>query len=287
MSENSIDKITENNNFMFWNDLLQKLIIISVAIISFIPFLWIVMSAFKDRMDIMSPTIRLFFTPTFSNFIEAFGPTGKFTEYLINSLVIAISNVIICLVAGVPAAYAFSRFYVLGAKHFYFYILTTRMCPAIAIGLPLYILFKGFNLLGTIPGIVLAHSTFNLALIIYLMKSMFDGIPKEIDRAALVDGYSEVEVFVKIILPIARPSVIASAFLAFIYSWNEFLFSMLLGGQSARTLPASFPGLVTALGTYWGQLCAAATVVSIPVIILAILMQKYLVQGLTLGAVKG
>jgi len=284
MSINS--KETNSKKHFLWANILKVTLIILVTLISLIPFLWIVMSAFKDRMEIMSPTLKLFFKPTLSNFKEAFG-SGGFSIYLRNSLIVAISNVVLCLITGIPAAYSFSRYYILGAKHLFFYVLTTRMCPGIAIGLPLYVLFDRLSLLGTTPGIILAHVTFNLALVIYLMKSLFDAIPKEVDRAALVDGYSEWQVFTRVILPIAKPSIMATAFLAFIYSWNEFLFAMLLGGQTARTLPASFPGLVTALGTYWGQLCAAATVVAIPVIILALFVQKYLVQGLTLGAVKG
>ena len=284
MSINS--KETNNKKHFLWANILKVTLIILVTLISLIPFLWIVMSAFKDRMEIMSPTLKLFFKPTLSNFKEAFG-SGGFSIYLRNSLIVAISNIALCIITGIPAAYSFSRYYILGAKHLFFYVLTTRMCPGIAIGLPLYVLFDRLNLLGTTPGIILAHVTFNLALVIYLMKSLFDAIPKEVDRAALVDGYSEWQVFTRVILPIAKPSIMATAFLAFIYSWNEFLFAMLLGGQTARTLPASFPGLVTALGTYWGQLCAAATVVAIPVIILALFVQKYLVQGLTLGAVKG
>lgn len=282
----TINQKTSENKLTLLN-IVKTAFIILVALISFLPFLWIVMSAFKSRMDIMSPSLKLFFTPTLSNFVEAFGPSGGFAFYLKNSLVVAISNVILCLVVGVPAAYSFSRYYILGAKHFYFYILTTRMCPGVAVAVPLYILFNKLGLLGKLIGVVLAHSTFNLALVVYLMKSLFDAIPKEIDRAALVDGYSEWQVFSRVILPIARPSIASAAFLSFIFSWNEFLFAMLLGGQDARTLPAAFPGLVTALGTYWGQLCAASAVVAIPVIILVLFIQKYLVQGLTLGAVKG
>ncbi|MDD3655790.1 MAG: carbohydrate ABC transporter permease [Atribacterota bacterium] len=268
-------------------NIIGTILVIIVALISVIPFLWIVMSAFKDRMDIMSPTISLFFKPTLANFKDAFGSSGGFSIYLRNSLIIGIANVILCLITGVPAAYSFSRYYILGAKHLYFYILTTRMCPGVAVALPLYIWFKNLNILGTIPGVILAHTTFNLALVIYLMKSLFDAIPKEIDRAALVDGYSEWQVFTKVILPIAKPAIASTAFLAFIYSWNEFLFALILGGRAARTLPSAFPGLVTALGTYWGQLCAVSAVVAIPVILMAVFLQRYLVQGLTLGAVKG
>ncbi|MDH3472891.1 MAG: carbohydrate ABC transporter permease [Rhodospirillales bacterium] len=257
-----------------------------IAFVSFIPFLWIMLSAFKVRTDIMSPTLSFFFSPTLSNFVDAF-VEGDFGIYLWNSTMVGVGTVILCLVTGVPAAYAFSRFYVLGKKHLYFFVLTTRMAPAIAVALPLYIVFKNLYLLGSIPGVILAHATFTLALVIYLMKGLFDEIPREIDQASLVDGYSEWQTFLYVILPISRSSIAATGFLAFIFSWNEFLFALLLGGTDARTLPAAFPGLVTPLGTYWGQLCAAAFAVAIPVIILATLIQKYLVKGLTLGAVKG
>lgn len=257
-----------------------------VAFVSVIPFLWIMMSAFKVRTDIMSPTLSFFFSPTLSNFVDAF-VEGDFGIYLWNSTMVGVGTVILCLVTGVPAAYAFSRFHVLGKKHLYFFILTTRMAPAIAVALPLYIVFKNLYLLGSIPGVILAHTTFTLALVIYLMKGLFDEVPREIDQAALVDGYSEWQTFLYVILPISRASIAATGFLAFIFSWNEFLFALLLGGTDARTLPAAFPGLVTPLGTYWGQLCAAAFAVAIPVIILATFIQKYLVKGLTLGAVKG
>lgn len=257
-----------------------------IAIVSFIPFLWIMMSAFKVRTDIMSPTLGFFFSPTLSNFVDAF-VEGDFGTYLRNSTIVGVGTVILCLVTGVPAAYAFSRFHVLGKKHLYFFVLTTRMAPAIAVALPLYIVFKNLYLLGSIPGVILAHATFTLALVIYLMKGLFDEVPREIDQAALVDGYSEWQTFLYVILPISRSSIVATGFLAFIFSWNEFLFALLLGGTDARTLPAAFPGLVTPLGTYWGQLCAAAFAVAIPVIILATFIQKYLVKGLTLGAVKG
>ena len=265
---------------------LRVAFLFAVALVSFVPFLWIVMSAFKVRTDIMSPTVSFFFSPTLSNFSAAF-IKGDFGVYLLNSTIVGVGTVVLCLVTGVPAAYAFSRFSVLGKKHLYFFILTTRMAPAVAVVLPLYIVFQNLGLLGTIPGVILAHTTFTLALVVYLMKGLFDEVPKEIDQAALVDGYSEWQTFLYVILPISRSSIAATGFLAFIFSWNEFLFALLLGGTEARTLPAAFPGLVTPLGTYWGQLCAAAFAVAIPVIILATLIQRYLVKGLTLGAVKG
>ena len=259
--------------------------IIIITLISFIPFLWLILTSFKFRTDILSPVLKLFFNPTLSNYTKAF-VEGEFSTYFLNSLTIATGNVILCLFIGLPAAYAFSRFKVFGEKHIFFYVLSTRMAPAIALVLPLYMFFKQIGILGTSAAVIIAHATFNLALVIYLMKNFFNDIPKEIDEAALVDGASEFDIFLKIILPNAKSGVIVVAIITFLFSWNEFLFTLLIGGSNTTTLTAAFPGLVTPLGTYWGQLAAVSVVVSLPVIISVWYLQKHLVRGLTFGAIK-
>ena len=259
--------------------------IIITTLVSFIPFLWLILTSFKFRTDILSPVLKLFFTPTLSNYIKAF-VEGEFSTYFLNSITIATGNVILCLFIGLPAAYAFSRFKVFGEKHIFFYVLSTRMAPAIALVLPLYMFFKQIGILGTSAAVIIAHATFNLALVIYLMKNFFNDIPKEIDEAALVDGASEFDIFLKIVLPNAKSGVIVVAIITFLFSWNEFLFTLLIGGSNTTTLTAAFPGLVTPLGTYWGQLAAVSVVVSLPVIISVWFLQKHLVRGLTFGAVK-
>ena len=259
--------------------------ILLTTIVSFIPFLWLILTSFKFRTDILSPVLKLFFTPTFSNYIKAF-IEGEFSTYFVNSMTIAVCNVILCLFIGLPAAYAFSRFKVFGEKHIFFYVLSTRMAPAIALVLPLYIFFKQIGILGTTTAVVIAHATFNLALVIYLMKNFFNDIPREIDEAALVDGASEFDIFLKIILPNAKSGIIVVAIITFLFSWNEFLFTLLIGGSYTMTLTAAFPGLVTPLGTYWGQLAAVSVVVSLPVIFTVWYLQKHLVRGLTFGAIK-
>ena len=258
--------------------------ILLTTIVSFIPFLWLILTSFKFRTDILSPVLKLFFTPTFSNYIKAF-IEGEFSTYFVNSMTIAVCNVILCLFIGLPAAYAFSRFKVFGEKHIFFYVLSTRMAPAIALVLPLYIFFKQIGILGTTTAVVIAHATFNLALVIYLMKNFFNDIPREIDEAALVDGASEFDIFLKIILPNAKSGIIVVAIITFLFSWNEFLFTLLIGGSYTMTLTAAFPGLVTPLGTYWGQLAAVSVVVSLPVIFTVWYLQKHLVRGLTFGAI--
>ncbi len=263
----------------------EIIFIILVTLISFIPFLWLILTSFKFRTDILSPVLKLFFSPTLSNYTKAF-VEGEFSTYFLNSFTIATGNVILCLFIGLPAAYAFSRFKVFGEKHIFFYVLSTRMAPAIALVLPLYMFFKQIGILGTTAAVIIAHATFNLALVIYLMKNFFNDIPREIDEAALVDGASEFDIFLKIILPNAKSGIIVVAIITFLFSWNEFLFTLLIGGSNTTTLTAAFPGLVTPLGTYWGQLAAVSVVVSLPVIISVWYLQKHLVRGLTFGAIK-
>jgi multiple sugar transport system permease protein len=259
--------------------------IVSVTVLALIPFLWLILTAFKERTDILSPVPTLWFTPTLSNFYEAFF-VGEFGRYLRNSMVVASGTVLICLLVGLPAAYAFSRFRVFGEKHLFFYVLTTRMAPGIALVLPLYMFFQTIGLLGTVWAVMISHTTFNLALVIYLMRNFFEDIPKALDEAALTEGATEWQVFWRIILPLARPGIAVTAVLAFLFSWNEFLFALMIGGAYAQTLPAGFPGLVTPLGTYWGQLAAVSVVVSLPVLILVWFVQRHLARGLTFGAVK-
>ena len=260
-------------------------LILVVTAFTLVPFLWLVMTAFKERTAILSPVLRLGFEPTWSNFYDAF-VTGEFDRSLANSLIIASGSVAICMGVGVPAAYAFSRFRIFGEKHLYFYVLTTRMAPAIAMVLPLYMFFQSLGLLGTVWGVMVAHTTFNLALVIYLMRNFFDDIPRALDEAALIDGATEWHVFWHVVLPLARPGMAVTTVLAFLFSWNEFLFAMMIGGTTAQTLPAGFPGLVTPLGTYWGQLAAVSVVVSIPVLLLVWMVQRHLARGLTFGAVR-
>ncbi len=275
----------KNSKFTSTIKYFEIFFIILTTLISFIPFLWLILTSFKFRTDILSPVLKLFFSPTLSNYIKAF-VEGEFSTYFLNSLTIATGNVILCLFIGLPAAYAFSRFKVFGEKHIFFYVLSTRMAPAIALVLPLYMFFKQIGILGTTAAVIIAHATFNLALVIYLMKNFFNDIPKEIDEAALVDGASEFDIFLKLIIPNAKSGIIVVAIITFLFSWNEFLFTLLIGGSNAMTLTAAFPGLVTPLGTYWGQLAAVSVVVSLPVIISVWYLQKHLVRGLTFGAIK-
>jgi multiple sugar transport system permease protein len=257
-----------------------------LVVVNVVPWLWMWMAAFKNRTQILSPDPVWIFTPTFENFPAVFLDRG-FALFLRNSLIVAGGTLILCLLVGIPAAYAFSRFRIPGGKHLFFFILSTRMAPPVVIALPLYLLFRNLGLLATHWAVILAHTTFTLAFVVWMMKGFFDEMPTAIEAAAMTDGYTRFQTFRRIILPVAKPGIVATSTFAFLFSWNEFLLALVLAGQNARTLPAAFPGLVTPHGTYWGQVAAAGAVVTIPVLILVFVLQRYLVRGLSFGAVTG
>jgi multiple sugar transport system permease protein len=213
--------------------------------------------------------------------------TRRFDTYLLNSIEIAVSSTILALVIGTLAAYAFSRYRVPAGNHLFFYILATRLGPPVAYALPLYFLFSRLGLLKSHVGVIMAHATFNLVLVVWMMKTFFDDIPSEIEEAARLDGCNEWQLFRRVSVPIALPGLVTSAIFVFIFSWNELLYAMILSAGKANTLPAMIPSLVLNTGTLWGEVAAAAVVQTIPVVIFTFIAQRHLIRGLTFGAVKG
>ena len=258
---------------------------IFIVILELVPFIWTVLTSFKDRTQIFALPPKIIFHPTLENYISVFvdGPYGK---YLVNSLIVDLFAIALAVGVGTLAAYAFSRFKIFGEKHIFFYILTTRMCPPVVIALPLFLIYSNLGLRDTRLGLTLVHATINLALVIWLMRGFFDDIPMEIDQAAMVDGYNEWQVFWKFTLPLALPGIAVCTVFSAIFSWNEFLFALVLTQSNAATLPVGIPQLITSRGVAWGQIAAVATVMAIPVLIIAIASQKYLVRWLTFGAIK-
>jgi len=256
-----------------------------MVLAEFGPFVWVVLTSFKDKSEIFRLPPRLIFSPTLDNYISSF-VEGPFGRYLVNSLIVDAIAVALAVIVGTFAAYAFSRFNIFGKKHIFFYILTTRMCPPIVIALPLFLMYSRLGLRDTRFGLIMIHTVVSLALVIWLLKGFFDEVPVEIDQAAMLDGYGEWGIFWKFVLPPTLPGVIVSAVFAAIFSWNEFLFALILTQSQAATLPVGIPQLVTSRGVVWGQIAAVATVMAIPIFIFTVVFQRYLVRGLTFGAVK-
>ncbi len=264
------------------------------ALFTVIPFLVMFLSSFKDVKDAFAlpeygdwgGVVSLFqFEPTLVHYRSLFADGGAFAGYLRNSVIAAGGSAVISVVLGSTAAYALSRGRFRGKSDLYFWIISTRMAPVVAVTVPLYAIFKSAGLLNTLPGLMLAYTTFNLPFAIWILKGFFDGIPYDIEEAYMVDGYSHWRAFAAII-PLVAPGLAAVVILCVLLAWNDFLFAAIMGGEAAKTLPVATASLRSSTGIQWGQIMAAGVVTATPMLLLGVVIRKYLVQGLTMGAVK-
>jgi multiple sugar transport system permease protein len=203
-----------------------------------------------------------------------------------DSMIISLATMLVTLVVGSLAAYSFAR-YRTGGENLSFWVLSTRMFPPVASALPLFLLFKQFKLLDTHMALIIANTIFNLPFVIWLLKGFFEDLPIELEEAALIDGASPFGAFRQIALPLVAPGLVATALFSFIFTWNEFMFALLFTRSEVRTLTIIVPSLVGGHEILWGEIAAVGTVAIIPGVLLALLLQRYLVRGLTMGAVKG
>ena len=258
------------------------LLLLAVALI---PYIWIVLASFKQRVDLITTEPKWIFEPTVVNYVDIFGK--GFDRFLLNSIIIGSSSTALTVIVGTLAAYGFSRFKIPAGNHLFFLILATRLGPPVAYALPMYLIFDAFGLVNSHFAVILAHSTFNLVLVVWMMRSFFNDVPREIEEAAYLDGCGHFRVFWRFAIPMTYPGLVAVMIFVLIFSWNELLFALILTGGETRTLPVMIPSLVLHTGTLWGQVAAASIVQSIPVLIFIFFIQRKLVQGLTFGAVKG
>ncbi|HHV62522.1 MAG TPA: carbohydrate ABC transporter permease [Firmicutes bacterium] len=212
--------------------------------------------------------------------------------YLFNSLVIATGNTLLVIVLAVLATYALSRFRVAGARNIFFWAITNRMAPPAAFMLPLYLLYTrvikigDWSLFDTHIGLILAYCVFNLPFAIWLLKGIIDTIPRQLDEAAMVDGATVFQVIRVIIVPLSAPGIAITGLLSWIFAWNEYLFAATLTSSQARTITTGLMEFVTVVGTNWGEMAAIAMVSVLPAILLLALVQRYIIAGLTFGAVR-
>ncbi len=259
--------------------------VVILLVVSLFPYVWILLASFKKRVDILTNTPLWIFDPTAINYLKIFAK--GFDLYLLNSIIIGFSSTSLCIVVGTLAAYGFSRFTIPAGNHLFFYILATRLGPPVAYALPMYLIFNRLGLVNTYAAVILAHATFNLVIVVWMMRSFFDDVPREVEEAAYLDGCNHFTVFLRIALPMTLPGLVACAVFVLIFSWNELLFSLILAGGEKRTIPVMIPSLVLHTGTLWGQVAAASILQSVPVLIFIFFIQRHLVRGLTFGAVKG
>lgn len=261
-------------------------VLIAVLVIALIPWLWMLLTSFKTRLDALADVPVWLFEPTLEHYPKVF-IDKNYLPLVWNSILVASVTTALSLFFGVPAAYVFARHDFAGKEDVFFFFLTTRMAPPISVVVPMFLLFTTLGITDTPLAVILAHSTFNLSLVVWMMRGFFADIPREIDEAALMDGHSRFGMFARVLVPLAAPGLAATAVLCFILSWNEFLYAFVLVAFEGRTLTVGIPGLVTPHGTLWGQVAAVAIVATLPIIVFSIFVQKHLVRGLTFGAVKG
>lgn len=255
------------------------------AIWCLFPILWLLNMSLKTKLEVLAMPPKWLFIPTFENYSEVLH-MGDFRRYFINSLVVGTCSTLLSLLLGVPASYILAKFRFSGRKHIDFWVLSTRMVPPITILIPYFLMFRILRLNDTYFALVLMHTAVSLALVIWVMKGFFLDVPDELQEAALVDGCTYWGAFTKVIFPMVATGVTAVGILAFLTSWNEFLFSLVLSSTRVKTAPVGIYNFVSFQEVAWGPLSAAGMVILIPVLVFISLAQKELIRGLTFGAVK-
>jgi multiple sugar transport system permease protein len=302
---------------------LRAVIVVILALILLIPIFVMIMTAFKARSDVVSVPPRLIFEPSLEGFVFLFTERavvsrGRIEEFqkaaeagelnlaeriafnsgqqitgpsdyvrrLINSLIIAGISTVLAVVLGFFAAYAFSRFDIPGKGDLMFFILSTRMLPAVVVTIPLFLMYRQLGLHDTHLGMILLYTVFNLSLAVWLLKGFIDEIPMEYEEAALVDGYTRMQAIFKIVLPQAMTGIAATAVFCLIFAWNEYAFALMLTSDTARTAPPSIATMLGRGGIEWSAIAAGSLGFLIPVVFVVFLLRDYLLRGVTFGAVR-
>lgn len=253
------------------------------------PVFWMIIVSLKPSNELFST--YFFFHPTFDSYRTVLGLAGDsgvpFVRFFMNSLVISIGAVLLSLIIGIPAAYAFARFHFRGSKDLLFTILSFRFAPELMVIIPLYVIYQKLGLFDTYIGMIWVMQLVTIPMIVWILRSYFQDLTPELEQSALLDGYTRIQAFMRVAAPLVRPGIAAVALLSFIFAWNNFVFPLILTSSNAQTVTV---GSLTFLGgnrPNYNLTAAAALVAAVPPLILALSIQRYLVRGLSFGAVKG
>lgn len=293
-------------------------IVILYALVSMVPLIWIVLTGFKTPPDSISYPPKVLFQPSLEGYVNLFttrtrqtasfiatlppaetwydrlvrsrnmviaGPS-KYVPRYINSLVIAFGSTFLAVVLGTLTAYGFSRFKVPLKDDLLFFILSTRMMPPIAVAIPVYLMYRDLGLTDTKLGMILLYTAVNVSLAVWLLKGFIDEIPREYEEAAMIDGYTRLQAFRKVVLPQAATGIAATAIFCLIFAWNEYAFAVLLTSGEAQTTPPFIPFIIGEGGQDWPAVAAGTTLFLIPIVAFTILLRKHLLRGITFGAVR-
>ena len=257
--------------------------LILVLMIFIFPFLWMVFNSFKTHEKILEYPPAFVFSPTLQNLKNVLSQ-GSVIKYTWNSILVALGSLGMGMVLGLPAAYGIARY---RHRTLALGILVCRMIPGISFLVPWFIVFRALGLLDTYTGLVIAHLVITVPLITWIMIGFFEEVPVELEEAARIDGCSRAGVFLRIALPLVRPGLVSAAILALIFTWNSFLLPLILAGVKTKTLPVVIYSFMTFDYLDLGGIYAASTLVTLPVIVMVLLVQRQFIRGLTIGGVKG
>jgi multiple sugar transport system permease protein len=257
--------------------------IVLVSLVFALPLVWMVLAAFKTNVQISNTADAIVFIPTLDNFRTVFDE-GVFLPAMVNSIIVAVVSTALSALIAVPAAWAIGRF---GMRRAGGWVLIARIIPAISLLVPWYYVFARLELVGGYAVLVLSHMFVSVPLITWIMIGFFEGLPVELEEAGRVDGLSAFGAFLRISLPLATAGTATACVLATVFSWNNFVFALILSDENTKTLPVALFNFISYASVDWGGLMAASTLMSVPVVLAAVFGQRYLVAGLTAGATKG
>lgn len=262
----------------------QAALIVAAMTAMLAPILWIFLAAFKRHVDVYQ--LKLLFSPTLENFAVVFSPPYNLGEKIANSAAVAAATTALAIPFAALAAYALSRFRLRGGRALLVIILATQFVPAAAVVLPFFVMFRDLGLLDSRVGLIVVHLSLVLPFAVWMIKGALDGLPPDAEEAALVDGAGRLRVIRSIVLPMAAPGVVAAAMFCFIISWNDFLFALILTTTEAVTLPVGLALFKAEEGDLWNLLAAAGILIMAPMFLLALLVQRHFVRGMTMGAAR-
>jgi multiple sugar transport system permease protein len=266
--------------------------LVLLVLFAILPMTWMLLTSIKSQfVALQYPPVWIPSTITFEQYSRLLSPTGdvgsQFLRYMWNSIWVSTATTVIGVAIAVPAAYAFSRFRFPGRKLLFFSVLFRNMFPAVVFLMPLFIMMRFIHLVNTQSSLILTYLTFGLPLSIWLLKGFYDNIPIELEQAARIDGATRFQAFIRVIMPLSAPGIIATAIYSFITAWNEYVYALtFLNDDSKLTLPVGLQRFFTEYATNWPGLMAASFIMSVPVVALFLILQKYFVRALTEGAVK-
>jgi multiple sugar transport system permease protein len=260
--------------------------VLAILAFALAPFVWMLLTSVKPTADLSAFPVRYLPSRFTMEHYAMLLQRTSFAGNLLNSAIIACGAVVLGLATSVPAAYAFSRFRFAGRRMLMTSFLVINMFPIVLLIIPLFVLMRTLGLIDTFLGVIIGHSTFSIPFSIWMLVSYFNAIPKDLDEAATIDGASRLQTIRLVVLPLVMPGIVTTAIYVFITSWNEYLFAMMLSGETVRPVTVALQLFIGEFTVQWGVLTAGGTIIALPVTILFLFVQKRLVGGLTAGAVK-